>query len=310
METCRSKLNLPELLKIPESQISTFISNRDLSFRLEDNRTFNGKTNFGESGNFTIEGESEEFKLSAVRHLWDSSEDDPLILSAQSKAAALLLKWQHILGFDLSGSSGNSENLGLGIRLDSSLANELRGYDLYFSYNKADKASTPIVDETKFGIEYDSKFFDSLAWYAKSDFENDRIEEIDLRATSALGLKYAWIDEKEYQVSFRSGMAFRYEKSGVSSSQDQSDPAIDLGFEYAHEIKDYLSLESDFSYVPSLDEFQDFLITQDTALIFPLSKEINWNIRSGISGTYNSTPAALKEELDLKYYLRLVFLFK
>ena len=105
-------------------------------------------------------------------------------------------------------------------------------------------------------------------------------------------------------------MAFRYEKSGVSSSQDQSDPAIDLGFEYAHEIKYYLSLESDFSYVPSLDEFQDFLITQDTALIFPLSKEINWNIRSGISGTYNSTPAALKEELDLKYYLRLVFLFK
>jgi hypothetical protein len=38
-----------------------------------------------------------------------------------------------------------------------------------------------------------------------------------------------------------------------------------------------------------------------------LDKKENWNIRSGVNGTFNSTPAANKEELDLKYYLRLVY---
>ena len=91
----------------------------------------------------------------------------------------------------------------------------------------------------------------------QTDLENDRLEEIDLRATSALGLKYSWFDELEYQVAVRSGMAFRYEKSGSSSSNDLSDPAIDLGLEYSHIIKDSLALESDFTFVPSLNDFDE-----------------------------------------------------
>ena len=79
------------------------------------------------------------FHYRKVRHLWPEDADDPLILLAQSKAESLMLKWTHSLGFDLTGSSGNSENFGLGIRLDSALGNKLWGYDLYLSYNKADK---------------------------------------------------------------------------------------------------------------------------------------------------------------------------
>ena len=207
------------------------------------------------------------------------------------------MKWKHALGFDLTGSSGNSENFGLGIRLDSSLGNKLRGYDLYLSYNKADKKNTPIVDETKFGIEYDSKFYDTLAWYAKSDLENDRLEEVDLRATTALGLKYLWLEQEEYQVDLRSGIAFRFEKSGSSSTDDLNDPAIDLGLEYTHQIREFLLLESDFTYVPSLNNFDDYLITKDTGLIFALNEDVSWMLRSGLSGTYNSTPVDLKDEL-------------
>lgn len=297
-------------IKIPETKIESISTENDVAFRMEDNRTFQGRMNFNQEGNFTIGEQEEQFSLSKVRHLWPEDADDPLILLAQSKAESLLLMWKHSLGFDLTGSSGNSENFGLGIRLDSALGNKLRGYDLYLSYNKADKKNTPIVDETKFGIEYDSRFFDALAWYAKTDLENDRLEGIDLRATSALGLKYSWIEEQEYQVAVRSGMAFRYEKSGSSSSDDLRDPAIDLGLEYSHNIKDALALESDFTFVPSLNDFDDYLISKDTAVVFPLSKEIDWNVRSGLAGTYNSTPAELKEELDLKYYIRLVYSFK
>ena len=297
-------------LKIPEHQISAISSAEDLSLRTEDNRTFRGKIDFLEDGTFSLENQNAPFSLATIRHLWIGDSDDPLILAAQQKAESLQLQWIHRLGFDLTGSSGNMDNFGLGIRLDSSLANQFRGYDFYLSFNKAENDKVAIEDETKTGLEYDSRFYETLAWYAKIDLENDPLEEIDLRVTTASGLKYNWFDQEDYKFAVRAGLAFRYEKIGAVGNKSQNDPAFDLGFEYSHEIKDYLSLESDFSYIPSLSNFEEFLVSSDTAIIFPLTKEINWNLRSGLAGTYNSTPVERKEELDLKYYIRLVYLFK
>lgn len=297
-------------LKIPEDQISAISSTRELSVRTEDNRTFRGKIDFSENGNFSLENQNEIFSFPMVRHLWQEDADDPLILTAQQKAEALLLNWIHALGLDLTGSSGNVDNFGLGVRLDSSFSNQFRGYDIYLSYNKAENDSTVVEDETKIGAEYDSRFYDTLSWYAKADLENDKLEEIDLRATTALGLKYNWIEEQDYKIALRSGLAFRYEKSGSSDTKNQNDPAIDLGLEYSHDIKDYLALESDLTFIPSLSNLEKFLFSSDTAVVFPLTKEINWNLRSGLVGTYNSTPVESKEEMDIKYYIRLVYLFK
>ena len=297
-------------LHIPEGYISAISSSRVLSLRTEDNRTFRGKIDFLENGTFSLKNQSETFSLPMVRHLWHEDADDPLILTAQQNAEALLLKWVHALGLDLTGSSGNVDNLGLGIRLDSSFANQFRGYDFYLSYNKTDNDNIAVEDETKIGAEYDSRFYDTLSWYAKADLENDKLEEIELRATTALGLKYNWIEERDYKIALRSGLAFRYEKSGISESKDQNDPAIDLGLEYSHDVKDYLSLESDLTIIPSLNNLDKFLLSSDTAVVFPLTKEINWNVRSGLAGTYNSTPVETKEEVDIKYYIRLIYLFK
>ena len=108
---------------------------------------------------------------------------------------------------------------------------------------------------------------------------------------------------------FRSGIAFRYEKSGSSSTDDLNDPAIDLGLEYTHQIREFLLLESDFTYVPSLNNFDDYLITKDTGLIFALNEDVS-DAPFGLSGTYNSTPVDLKDELDLTYYLRMIYNFK
>ena len=105
----------------------------------------------------------------------------------------------------LTGASGNTDSFGLGIRLDSSLGNKMRGYDFYLSYLNSTKKDVTIVDETKFGVDYDSRFFEELSWYAKIDLENDRLEEVDLRATSAIGLKYSWIETDNYKTSVRSG---------------------------------------------------------------------------------------------------------
>ena len=133
-------------IKIPETQIESISTENEVAFRMEDNRTFKGRMNFNQDGNFTIGVQEEKFSLLKVRHLWPEDADDPLILLAQSKAESLQLKWKHSLGFDLTGSSGNSENFGLGIRLDSALGNKFRGYDFIMGSIKVEKKIKPIED--------------------------------------------------------------------------------------------------------------------------------------------------------------------
>ena len=294
-------------LKIPVTRIASINSESEISLRLEDNRTFRNKVIPADNGRLGLQGNNLTFDFSQIRHLWAEESEDPLALMEQDAAKALLMKWTHSIGFDLTGSSGNTDDFGLGLRADSTYGNKFREYDLYLAYNKSSKEGVSVIDETKFGAEYDSKFRERLAWYAKTDLENDRLEKIDLRATVASGLKYFWIKNNSYDLSVRSGIAFRLEEYQSSSTSALSEPALDFGLEYSHVFKDFISFESDLTYVPSVNDFTDFLLSNDFALVVPLDKEDNWNLRSGVNGTYNSTPVIGKEELDLKYYLRLVY---
>ena len=219
----------------------------------------------------------------------------------------MVMDWSNSLGFDFMGSSGNTQTFGIGARFDSNYGNKIRNYDFYLSYNNTSKKDQKIVDETKLGFEYDSRFFEQLSWYSKTDLENDRLEELDLRATSALGVKYSWIDQKPYQLSFRSGLAFRFEEYGITNQENVDGLAMDFGLEYSHQIKDLLSLESDMTYIPRIENLSDYLLSKDTALVVLLDKNSDWNLRIGIDGTYNSTPVDEKKELDLKYYMRIIY---
>ena len=292
---------------VSTNEIDSLQTDSAISVRLADNRTFQSKILLADDSKILIEENQLTPSFTEVKHLWPTENDDPQIVEMQKKAKELVMSWKNSLGFDLTGASGNTESFGVGARLDSQYGNKLRKYDMYLSYNNSSKKDQTIVDETKLGVEYDSRFYELLSWYAKTDLENDRLEEVDLRATTALGLKYLWIDDKPYKFSVRSGLAFRFEEYGLASQENVDALALDFGIEYTHNIKELFNLESDITIIPSVEELSDYLITKDTALVVPLAKSSNWQLRTGLDGTYNSTPVKNKEELDLKYYMRLVY---
>ena len=294
-------------IRISTNNIKSFSTDGEISVRLDDNRTYQSKILQAKDSKILIEESQITPSFSEVRHLWPSDNEDPLLVEMQEKAKLLVMSWKNSLGFDLTGASGNTENFGIGARLDSQYGNKLRKYDMYLSYNNSSKKDQTIVDETKLGLEYDSRFFEQLSWYAKTDLENDRLEEVDLRATTALGIKYSWIEEKSYKVSLRSGLAFRFEEYGLTNEENVDALALDFGIEYDQLIKDSLYLKSDITIVPSVEELSDYLISKDTAFVIPLDKNSDWNLRTGLDGTYNSTPVKNKEELDLKYYVRIIY---
>ena len=117
------------------------------------------------------------------------------------------------------------------------------------------------------------------------------------------------METSDYKTSVRGGAAFRFEELGSDSVKSLSEPALDFGLEHSQQLKKFIFLESDISFIPSIEDFSDFLFRKDTAFTLLLDKEQDWKIRSGIDGTYNSTPVPGKEEMDLKYYLRVIYDF-
>ena len=144
-------------LRIAHPQIATISSEDSFSIRLEDNRTYNGVIVSREDRTLGLEERATNFELKEIRQLWPDGEDDPLILSAQKRPKDYYcsgsMPWDSIWR-DLP----ETPMILVCIRLDSTLANKMREYDFYLSYNNSTKKNVTTVDETKFGAEYDSGF--------------------------------------------------------------------------------------------------------------------------------------------------------
>ena len=246
-----------------------------------------------------------ETPKTAVRQLWRAVDENPSIVAERAAAEALRKKWSSSISFDLTGSSGNSDNFGLASKFKGAYGNERAETKYYFSYHKSDKSGETTADETKAGAEYSSLFGKKLGWYVKSDLESDRLEEVDLRSTTAAGINYAFLDQEDQELTVRSGLAFRYEAYANRGNLDG--PAVDLGFDHSYRLAPRLSIVSEVDYVPSIEDFVDYRITQDTGMEMPLVKGGRWKLRVGLSNDYNSLPALGREHLDMRYYSRLIF---
>ncbi len=241
---------------------------------------------------------------SAIRQLWRTADADPVVLAEQGAAEALRKKWTSSISFDLTGSSGNSEDFGLASQLKAAYGNERMVTKFHFSHHNSHKSGETTTDETKAGVEHTSFFGKQTGWYVKTDLESDQLEAIDLRSTTAAGIKYALLEQDDQDLDVRAGLAFRFESY---EDGDESAPAMDLGLEHSYRLTELLSIVSELDYVPSIENFPDYRVTQDTGLEMPLSKGGRWKLRTGLANDYNSQPASGKERLDLRYYTRLVF---
>lgn len=296
---------------IPLKEIVSLSSSENISVRDEQNNTLLGQSipQPKMQLNLRNEGKSTSLEFPEIQHIWTADSTDPLVLKSQAEKMELMMKWKNSVGFDLVGSSGNTDSFGAGLRLDSTYSNQLNELDLFLSYNTQTTNGKTDADETKGGVAYDSLFRQRLAWYTRADFEHDPIEQINLRSTGALGIKYDLIEDTHLELSSRVGSAIRYEDSTIGTISKKTDPAFDLGLEYSQLFFKSLLMESELTLLPKADDLSDYLFNHDTAIVFPILEENKWHIRSGISGTFDSIPKEESEKMDMKYYFRVVYDF-
>ena len=299
------------ILQVPLTALVSLSSSNYLGVRDENNRTIFGQSVPMPKNQLNLRNnkQTNQLEFANIQHIWTDVDNDPWVIEAEQQELELLMKWKSSVGFDLVGSSGNTDSFAIGFRLDSTYANNFKELDFFLSYNTQTTNGTTDTDETKGGIAYDSLFHERLAWYLRSDFEHDPVEQINLRSTGALGLKYDLLENSDYEISTRVGTAVRYEESTIELENENIDPAFDLGLEYSHLLKESLFLESELTVLPKIDDLSDYLFNHDTALVFPIFEDNTWHIRSGLSGTFDSVPKDDSEKMDMKYYFRVVYNF-
>ena len=293
-------------LSIKLNEVAGFSTDGEAFLRLADGSEPRGRVQDRPGQSLLVEGAvPAATPKTAVRQLWRDADADPALGEERTAAEALRKKWRASISFDLTGRSGNADDFGLASQFKGTYGNEREQTKFRLSYHKSQKSGETTTDEAETGVEYSSLIGDILGWYVKGDLESDKLEEVDLRSTTAVGIKYSLLDRENQELSSRSGIAYRYE--AFNDGTTLAGPALDFGLDYFYRLTPLISIVTELDFVPSMEDFADFRITQDTGLEMPLSKGGKWKLRVGLANDYNSRPVSGNKRLDLRYYTRLVF---
>jgi len=261
----------------------------------------------------TVHTEIGEFKVPTGRiaSVWPVGQESPEVvtLRAEVEAAELAARPDWTLTLDLGAQQkeGNTETIDAHGRLDvvRKTDEDLLRFYLAAEYSETDDTRTK--NEYRGGIRYRNNVGDTWYWYTRLELEFDEFEDLDLRSTTSLGGGYFWIKRPEQELTTSLGLGYRHESFMTGRIENQA--IFDLGLDYRVDIADTARFTHSLIYSPDIEEFNQYRLEADTALVFPF-KDPAWKWKIGIRNEYNSDPEPGLEALDSTYYTSLVFELK
>ncbi|PXA04883.1 hypothetical protein DDZ13_02660 [Coraliomargarita sinensis] len=287
-------------LKISQEQVASFSTDEPRVVRLQSGTLMAGPVQ--SSGNGQLKITSEDGVLttntSKVAASWTPGAEDPEV--ARNKR-----EWRYDASLDMTGKDGNTDKFSLGTRLEAKLKGPNDTLAFYAEYEQAEEEDLKTEDRAAGGASYESFFSKVLGWYARTELETDRIDNVKFRSTSAGGLSYRLINKDKQSLVARSGLGYRY-TAYTDDTEDESSPTIDFGLAHSYEYKDMFVMENDLTFVPAIDDFSNYRVVHDSGIEIPIGNSDNWKLRMGIKNEYESQPAA-EEKLDTSYYTRMIY---
>ena len=235
-----------------------------------------------------------------VAYLWRQGADSPEVEKYKPK-------WAYIFEFGASQTEGNTDTRDVRGRFE---VNRKTDDDLLKMFLSADYGEVSDVrnrNEYKGGVMYENLLTERLFWYARVEGEHDEFEGIDFRFTTAAGLGYYWIKEAIQELKSRTGAGYRHETYDTGRTQD--DVIADLGLDYRLDVAPWMQFVHSGTWSPSLEDFNDYRLDFDTALLFPLKVEM-WKLKLGMKNAYNSRPSGDRDRLDNTYYANILMEIK
>ncbi|MEO6875071.1 MAG: DUF481 domain-containing protein [Opitutaceae bacterium] len=240
-------------------------------------------------------------QVDKVAATWPVGEEDPLVVS-------LRRHWSYEATVDVSGKTGNSEQLGTAGAFRATLKTPTDTLQAYTAYNRQVADGVKSADQFKAGIDYANNFDGKLSWYARDEGGFDRVKDITFYNTAAAGFGYDFIKEAKHLLTGRAGLSYRYESYGNPAHATLSSAGLDFGLNHEWEFTNS-KIVNRLTYTPAFEDFSNFHFTHESFYEIPLA-DPQWKLRLGVSNDYNSKPGPGIERLDTSYFTRLVLNWK
>lgn len=286
-------------LTIKQSEVVKLETEQPLFIRLAGGTTMEGTVSATPDGNITINGKDGTINTTVdkVASTWASGETDPAV-------AQLMRKWKYEASFDITGKTGNSEELGYGGGAKATLSGPEDTLILYgnFAYQRTNGSKSS--DRGALGVDFSSYLSERVTWYARDEGGYDNVKDIDFYNVAAAGLGYDFIKNLPKQkLTGRFGLSYRFEDYGNPALDDVRSAGLDFGLSHAYRW-DSATMNNNITYVPSFDDFGNYRVLHDSNVEFPLSGQ--WKFRIGVNNDYTSQPSPGVDKLDTTYYGRFV----
>jgi putative salt-induced outer membrane protein YdiY len=289
-------------LTIKQSEITGITTDAPVVVRLATGTTLQGVVSSDATG-LKISGADGELstKVDKIAATWAPGGEDP-------RVAALERHWAYEATVDVTGKTGNSEQLGTQAGFRATLKTPEDTLQFYTAYNRQVSDGAKSADQFDAGIDYQNNFAGKLSWYARDEVGFDRIKDIDLYNTAAAGVGYDFIKKTTHLLTGRAGLAFRYEGYGDPTQPTLKTMGLDLGINHEWDFTN-AKLVNKISYVPSFQDFSNFRFTHESYYEMPTLNPA-WKLRLGVNNDYTSKPGPGIERLDTGYFTRLVLDWK
>lgn len=289
-------------LTVKQSEVVGITTDGPIVVRLASGTTIEGRlTSDGTA--MKIAGPDGELttNVSKVAATWAPGGTDP-------KVAGLQRHWTYEAAVDVTGKTGNSEQLGTQVSGRAVLKTPQDTLQFYTAYNRQMSDGVKSSDQFKAGVDYQNNFSGRRSWYVRNEGGFDRVRDIDLYNVAAAGMGYDFIKEATHTFTGRVGLSYRYEGYGNPMTEDVTSAGMDFGLYHEYAFSNS-KLVNRVSFVPAFEDFSNFRLTHESYYELPLiaaGGSRAWTLRLGVSNDYNSKSGPNVEKLDTMYFTRLV----
>ena len=244
---------------------------------------------------------------SDITLLWPAGTENPELVAvreeAQAEIQAAQPKWTTTLEGGVTRTEGNTDTLQGRGRFDAKRVTPNEILHFYVAGKYAEQNDARTTNEYYGGIRFESLVSDRKYWYARTELEFDEFEDIDLRATAAVGRGYYWLKEPDRELKTSIGLGYRHE--AYDGGRTENDAVIDLSLDYRRDISPWVQFTHSAIFNPDFEDFDNYRLALDTALLIPFKNDrMTWKI--GVRNEYNSRPQPGFERLDNTYYTSIV----
>jgi hypothetical protein len=283
-------------LIIKQSEVASLATDAPIAVRLASGTRFDGRVTAGQGGSIQIAGSDGTISTTVdkVAASWAAGKVDP----------AVDRHWTYEASVDVSGKTGNKEQVGTAGEVRAVLKTTQDTLQFYSAYNRQISDGAKAADQFKAGLDYANNFAGRYSWYVRDEGGFDRVKDVELYNIAAAGAGFDIIKKPLQTMTGRLGLSYRYEGYKNPLTADVKSAGLDVGLNNEMQFGDS-KLVTRLAYVPAFDDFSAYRATHESYYQIPLTNP-NWKLRIGVSNDYNSKPPPGVDRLDTAYFTRLV----